>query len=470
MEHLENSTPSTVSGDKLSIYSIALEGWRRGLNLKFFTIKRRQKHLIKYSLSDTEKEITFSYSTGPNVTAEAMNITSSKTKTKEYLNNVGVPVPKGKNYMKHANEEIITDVSRSLIFPVVLKPASGKMGKGVIANIKTAEELKTSLLHVREYLGFKGVIVEEYIPGEEYRIYVIDGKIIAAMNRLPANITGDGERSIRKLIIEKNKQRKQIPSVRARPIKIDAEVTRNIEAYEYTIDSIPAIGEKLLLRKNSNISSGGDPVDVTDLLNEQVKDVAVKAAKAVPGLVETGVDLIVDNRDNSGKVIELNTKVGLGGHLFPLEGKARDIPKAIIDYYFPNSKRITTDLYFNYTKVTGLLKNGVLQEVTLPSIPNEEVIVKSIIVKGKVQKVGFRNFIRIKALYCNVNGFVKNDSDGSVFIVVAGTREKIANFEELLRTKYPKRVNIDSIEESVWNGPVEYGFEIIADSKNTKKK
>lgn len=369
LQHLENSVPSTVSGDRLSIYSIALEGWRRGLKLKFYNVNYRQKSIIRYSLLDENKEIKFAYSTGPDVTKEAKKISGSKTLTKEYLEKSGVPVPKGRKFNDNiTSDEIINYVSKTLKFPIVLKPSNGKMGRGVIANITDASELEKALITVREDLGYKSVIAEEYIPGEEYRIYVIDGKVIAAMNRIPANVVGNGKNTIKELISMKNKLKREIASVRGRAIKIDEEVIRNIKKYNYTLNSIPKENEEVLLRKNSNISSGGDPVDVTDDLSDSLKDVAIKAVDAIPGLIECGVDLIVDSRNGVGKVIELNTSVGLAGHLFPFQGKARDIPKAIIDYYFPNTSRITDALYFDFTKVTSSLKEGTVSEVILPTL------------------------------------------------------------------------------------------------------
>ncbi|MHC0552911.1 ATP-grasp domain-containing protein [Salinicoccus sp. CNSTN-B1] len=191
-------------------------------------------------------------------------------------------MPKGQKFINKSNQQIIEYAEDHLEFPIVLKPTSGKMGKGVIANIRNEEELKDSLVYVRERLGFNEVILEEFIPGEEYRIYVLNGEVIAGLNRLPANVIGDGVNSLRKLIKIKNAERQQIPSVRGRSIKIDSEVKRNIKDYDYNLDSIPQKGERILLRKNSNLSTGGDPVDATDILDVKVKEVAVKAAKSVP--------------------------------------------------------------------------------------------------------------------------------------------------------------------------------------------
>ncbi|WP_271397182.1 acylphosphatase [Salinicoccus roseus] len=470
LDHLKDSIPATISGDKLSIYAIALEAWRRGLKVSFYEFKSkfRKKIIINYTISGGTREVKFTYSTGSDVTGRAKGISSSKTRTKKYLESEGVPFPKGQKFTSKSNDEIIEYAENHLDFPIVVKPASGKMGRGVVANIRNKEELKNALEYVRERLGFNEVILEEFIPGEEYRIYVLNGEVLAGLNRMPANVVGDGVNSLRKLIKIKNAEREQIPSVRGRSIKIDSEVKRNIKDYDYTLDSVPQKGEKILLRKNSNLSTGGDPVDATEILDGKVKEVAVKAAKSVPDLVECGVDLIVDERDGIGKVIELNTSVGLGGHLFPLEGKSRDIPSALMDYYFPGTERITTDLYFDFTKVTEMLKSGNVHEIILPVLPQEKIIKKSFITKGKLEKVGFVNFVRKKARYFNLNGFVEMRSDKSVLIVVAGTERSVNNFQEIL-TKYPpKRVRIDNITEGKWQGILEAGFEVIRTAKSEK--
>lgn len=470
LPHLENSVPETVSGDRLSIYAIALEGWRRGLTVKFYNVKYRKKAIVRYSLSDGEKEVKFAYSTGPDVTKEAKRICGNKVLTKEYLEKANVPVPQGKKFSENtSNNEIIKYVSENINYPVVVKPSSGKMGRGVIANISDETELKNALNVVRNEFGYKSVIIEEFIPGEEYRIYVIDGKAIAAMNRIPANIIGNGKNTIKELIKIKNKLRKQIPSVRGRSIKIDQEVLRNLEKYNYTLDSIPEKGERILLRKNSNVSSGGDPIDVTDILPAEVKKVAENAAKSVPGLVECGVDLIVDSRTNEGKVIELNTSVGLAGHLFPLEGKARDIPKALVDYYFPDSTRINSKLYFDFTKITQLLNSGTVTEVVLPVIQNKPLVVKGLEVGGKVQKVGYRRWVQRRALFYDLNGFIENKQNGKVHIVVAGTEDNIKMFEDLIASDAPRRARVDTIKSFEWDEPIEAGLQIINNEKTLKK-
>lgn len=474
LPHLVDSVPNSVSGDRLSIYSIALEGWRRGLDVKFYNVKYRNKVIIRYSLFNGSKEIKFSYSTGPDVTRKAREICASKILTKRYLSEAKIPVPKGEKFDGSVNDEEIVEYADSIGYPVVLKPSGGKMGRGVIPNIKSESELKKSLTRVRGELGYKSVIVEEFVTGEEYRIYVIDGKVIGAMNRIPPNIIGDGTSTIRQLIKEKNKRRDNIPSVRGRPIKIDKETRKNIKQAGFTLDSVLPKDQRLFVKKTSNISAGGDPVDATDELPDHIKQVAVDAVKAIPGLVECGVDLIFDKNRNTGKIIELNTSVGLGGHLFPLEGKARDIPKALIDYYFPETvsqrNELLNKLYFDFTKVTSLLKDSTLTEVTLPKAPIQNFNIKGFRVYGHIKGVGYMTWVKKNARYLDLSGFVKGKSDGSVFIVVAGDGNNISKFKNLLLKDRPRRAKVREVKETEWNKPVEIGFEIIKENQKQANK
>src|SRR5690606_6476035 len=113
----------------------------------------------------------------------------------------------------------------------------------------------------------------------------------------------------------------------------------------------PDKGEYVPLLDKTNISIGGDPIDVFDTIPEYVKEAAVKALHAIPGLEHGAVDLIVHENTEEVYIIELNPTANLGGLLFPIEGKSRDIPKAIIDYYFPETSSKNTDqinTYFDY--------------------------------------------------------------------------------------------------------------------------
>src|SRR5699024_884134 len=111
---------------------------------------------------------------------------------------------------------------------------------------------------------------------------------------------------------QKNKVKKLSPHTARRPLKIDAEVKEMLLSKNYTLESIPEEGERIFLREKNNMSEGGDPIDITDQLTLHIKDIAIKAVNSIPGLIQGGVDVIVDNNDNVRAVLEINEQPGLG--------------------------------------------------------------------------------------------------------------------------------------------------------------
>src|SRR5699024_3990775 len=174
--------------------------------------------------------------------------------------------------------------------------------------------------------------------GEDYRLYVVGDKFVGAIKRIPANIIGGGKNTVNQLINLKNLSRDKNPAIGKSPIKIDKELLNELSKMDYTLDSIPKKGELLYLKSKSNISSGRDPIDATDEIPDRVKNMAVAACNAIPGLVKSGVYVIYDKGTNNAIILEINTLPSIRTHLFTMEGKARDIPSAIIDYYFPETK------------------------------------------------------------------------------------------------------------------------------------
>ncbi|MBU9722718.1 MULTISPECIES: ATP-grasp domain-containing protein [Bacillaceae] len=337
LSQLENSLPEKAKGNDLSTYSIALEGWRRGLTLKFYGVYiKAGRYKIRYSLNDGIKEHHFTNSKGDFITKEQGDICKSKSLTNKYLLEAGVPIPQGRHFNVSATENEILDYSLSIGFPLVLKPANESLGRGVVLNIKNVDDLKEALFYVREKSGYKEVILQQYIKGNEYRVYVIGNEVVGVYKRKAANVIGDGMRTIKKLIEIKNIERKENPHLYKRLIAIDDKMIKFLSDKGKTIESIPKKGEEVILREIGNLPNGGDSVDFTDSLSEENKNIAIDGAKAV-GMAHCGLDMIIDE-NNQGKIIEINTRAHIGAHLFPVHGIARDIPGKIIDLYFPNSK------------------------------------------------------------------------------------------------------------------------------------
>ncbi|BAB07373.1 acylphosphatase [Halalkalibacterium halodurans] len=467
LPHLENSIPEKLNGNKISMYAIALEGWRRGLTLKFSYIFADDKIKVVYSLANEEKEHQFAVSRGDKVTKEAISICINKDITKEYLEKANVPVPEGKGFNEAQADSDIIQYAKELGFPVVIKPTDGLSGKGVVVNIQNEEMLREAISYVREQLAYSNVVVERYFEGEDFRIYIMGDQVIGAVTRVPANVVGDGKRTIKQLIKLKNKARNKNPNLQRRPIKLDHELEKTLNLINYTIDSIPSKGERVILNTKSNISTGGEPVDVTDQLTPEIKKIAVQAAKAIPGLIHCAVDMLVDKENNNGVVLEINSKPQIGAHLFPMEGKAVNIPRAIIDYYFPETKEDPIphrDMYtFDIMEILNILTNGIAKEVKVPRIPKLRQSFKCYTVSGRVQGVGYQRWVKKIANKLKLHGFVKNLSNGDVQIVVAGYVGNVKKMRSILESESPLKAVVKNVKEQNWEKPVQIGFKQILD-------
>src|SRR5699024_5599391 len=255
LPHLDGAIPSAGQGKRISTYTVALEGWRRGLKLKFYSaFEDGNKLKVRYSLSNEDRTHHFQLSMGDRVSDEAFKICDDKDLTKQFLKKENVPVPQGEMFGIDKPKGELIKYGLALGFPLVVKPTDGNAGKGVFANITTEEELSEVVDYVREELEFEDVIVEKYVEGEEFRIYVLEDRVLGAMNRVPANIVGDGIHTIRELIHQKNAQRKLNPHLTSRLIKIDREIEAILEEKEYELNSIPKKDEVIYLREKSNLS------------------------------------------------------------------------------------------------------------------------------------------------------------------------------------------------------------------------
>lgn len=221
----------------------------------------------------------------------------------------------------------------SLKFPLVVKPTDTDHGIAVSTNISNKEELHRAIHYAFKYS--EKVIVEEYYPGQEYRFLVVDYKVRAIAYREPANIEGDGASTIQQLISNKNKNRGEDYTHPLLKIKVDEEVDRHLKAQSLTLASVLPKGKKVCLRKNSNLSTGGDSIDVTDEMPEFYSEVAVAAAKSA-GLKIAGIDIIIRNPAQTPSydnyiVVELNAPAMLSMHNFPYIGKNRHVEKYVLD-------------------------------------------------------------------------------------------------------------------------------------------
>lgn len=209
---------SGIRGFNLDAYLVALEGWRRGLALKWYGDPSAVTDLKiigfsplgkTFSLSDDNMTHFFYRSRGDKVTNEAVDIGADKHLTKEHLIKANVPAPKGKNYSQDTSVDEIVQDALTIDFPLVVKPNFGSLGKGVTTDIKNKSELKAAIQHVRD-LDYGDVVIERFVQGVDYRIYVVDNQVVGAIKRVPANVVGDGQHTIEQLIKQKMKLEKKI--------------------------------------------------------------------------------------------------------------------------------------------------------------------------------------------------------------------------------------------------------------------
>jgi glutamate--cysteine ligase len=211
--------------------------------------------------------------------------------------------------------------------PIVIKPKSTNFGIGisVFENGADYESLLDAVAYALKYDPV--VMIEDYVKGLEFRFLVIGNEVVAVLHRRPANVVGDGKKSIAQLVSLKNQHpyRGDGKSTPLKLIELDQQVIAFLTSQDKSVDYIPKEGQRVYLRGNSNISTGGDSIDFSDLIKESFKQVALDAAKAVNATF-CGVDMIIEdyeNEDSQFSIIEMNYNPMISMQAFPFEGKNR---------------------------------------------------------------------------------------------------------------------------------------------------
>jgi len=260
-------------------------------------------------------------------------IANNKFLAKRILQSHNIPIPK--SWLVRTSAEARKAVLSKKLFPCVLKPIEGGHGDKVFVNIESLEEFNETLPLIFTKPGKENILLEEFVKGKEYRLLVIGEKVAAVMERIPAHVIGDGKSNIRQLI-KKFNQNPMVGKKYEKPlcrIKLNGEVKRNLKKQGKKMTYIPEKRERVFLRQNSNISTGGIGRDVTDEVNAELKKTAIKAAKAI-GMVITGVDIIWDKSSGQLHVLELNDCPGIDIHHYPAMGKSQQVASDIVDFLF----------------------------------------------------------------------------------------------------------------------------------------
>jgi D-alanine-D-alanine ligase-like ATP-grasp enzyme len=299
---------------------------REALALGLTTIRYAKGTFI--ATDGVKDPLIFKWSRSPISSCVSLALCTHKEATRARLRREGVPAPRGRMFRNGDYDSAYAFADR-IGYPVVCKPATGVRGIGVVANIQNRSELKRAFDQMaNSRLGGDDFIVEKHVTGNDYRIIVLDGEVIACILREPASVVGDGEHTIAELMLQKNAARRLNPHLWGRPAKYGDAARYQLERAGLTVTSVPEKNRRVLLANTCSLSQGGDSIDVLDELHPTVRDAAVAAVLAIPGLRYCGVDFLMEDHrkpihEQSAGICELNAHAAIGNCEYPLFGEPR---------------------------------------------------------------------------------------------------------------------------------------------------
>ena len=299
----------------------------------------------------------------------AVELASDKEETNKLLANLGLPVPK-QSLVYSADSAV--RAARRMGYPVVTKPYNGNHGRGITIHLTNEEEVRAGFAAANEHS--RSVIVESFMTGDDHRLLVVNGELVAATKRTPGHVVGDGKHTIRQLVDVVNLDPRRgvgHEKVLTR-LELDAQAEMMMTRQEVNAETIPEAGKVIYLRSTANLSTGGTATDVTDIIHPDNRDMAIRAIRAV-GLDVGGVDFLSTNiaesyKTHGGGICEVNAAPGFRMHVAPSEGTPRDVAGPVIDMLFPpgtpsrvpiacitgtNGKTSTSRMLAHITKMAG---------------------------------------------------------------------------------------------------------------------
>ncbi len=266
----------------------------------------------------------------------AVEIASDKEETNKILEALGLPVP-GQRLVYNKDEAV--RAAERVGYPVVVKPLNANHGRGISLNLTDEETVRVAYEQAREHS--RGVLIESFITGEDHRMLVVNGELIAVSKRVPGHVVGDGAHTIEELVEELNSDpRRGIGHEKVLTrIQFDHQANRLLGLLGYTRKTVPEAGQVVYLRSTGNLSTGGTAVDMTHVVHPDNREMAVRAVKAI-GLDVGGVDFLTTDitrsyKEIGGAICEVNAAPGFRMHIQPSEGESRDVAGPVIDMLFP---------------------------------------------------------------------------------------------------------------------------------------
>lgn len=359
----------------ISAFLVALAAWQRGLSVTFhYEVATKSPRFANaaiqgfrgelFSVCDGTKKHFFRRTLGDLTSREVSQLCEDKQATKQRLIAHNINVPAGIMVKRG-------DVAKARAFMAqhkdryfVLKPIDGTLGEGVQLHLteeKVLEQLRT--------LDDKQWLLEEFILGDFYRVYVVGDRCVNAFQNRWASVVGDGQQTITELVKQKNQTRQHRPLYPDKWVQITQREVDYLAAQGLSDTTIPALGERIYLNDSVFGSHGADRIDVTETLPLEIRQMAVQTVQALK-VPNAGLDILVEKRTGRAVVLEANQTAIITGNVFPMEGPSagNTVAEAIIDHYFPNSidhpRHIKAS--FDFMQVCQILQSGTVGEVTLP--------------------------------------------------------------------------------------------------------
>jgi cyanophycin synthetase len=299
----------------------------------------------------------------------AVELASDKEETNKILATLGLPVPRQELVQ---NELQAVRAAQRIGFPVVTKPYNGNHGRGISIRLTSDAEVAAGFAVAAAHS--RSVIVETFLEGDDHRLLVVNGELVAATRRTPGHVVGDGTHTVLQLIDMVNKDPRRgvgHEKVLTR-LELDAQAQKMLERAGLRADSVPESGRVVYLRSTANLSTGGTATDVTDVIHPDNREMAERAVRAI-GLDVGGVDFLSKDitesyRTIGGGICEVNAAPGFRMHVAPSEGKGRDVAAPVVGMLFPpgssarvpiaaitgtNGKTTTARMLAHITKMGG---------------------------------------------------------------------------------------------------------------------
>lgn len=313
--------------------SIVDEAVSRGI--PYMRLNKHSLVMLGHGVNQTRIQATVS-STTSNI---AVEIACDKEETKNLLDAASIPIPRGRIIY---DEEELESAVKSIGYPIVLKPVNGNHGRGITTNVRNWDDAIVAMIAAKKIS--RAVICEKFVTGFDYRLLVINYKLIAAAKRTPAAITGDGVHTVKELIdtVNSDPRRGYGHEKVLTAIKVDDMTMQLLHEKNLSLESVVPKDEILYLKTTANLSTGGTATDITDLVHPYNVFMAERIARII-GLDICGIDIMAPDlttplNENGGAVLEVNAGPGFRMHIAPTEGLARNVAEPVVDMLYPPGK------------------------------------------------------------------------------------------------------------------------------------